>query len=389
MNDPVGAKTLDIMAGAKNYNRWLFGQIRPWLVSPVAEVGAGTGTFVQMMSDLGLAVTAVDYNPQYLKVIQKNHSGISTLEMNLEKPWPAALRNKFSSVISLNVIEHITDDFQALANIFAMLRPSGRAVILVPAHGWAYGTLDKNLGHVRRYDAKSLTKLLESAGFTVTCVRYLNILIYFFTNRIIIIGCGPKTMKVSIIIPVYNEEKTISAILEKVRQSKLPAGFTKEIIVVDDASTDSTLKKIKNLNLKLKLRLITHSVNRGKGAAILTGLSKSTGDLVLIQDADLEYDPADYVRLLEPFKNKNVQVVYGSRLLNYPLKLFGKHKTPMPIHLIANKFLTHLTNFLYGHKVTDMETCYKVMRSYAQGKKIGWQDGLIAIWTLIKYRFVD
>ncbi|KKU03542.1 MAG: Glycosyl transferase family protein [Candidatus Amesbacteria bacterium GW2011_GWB1_47_26] len=176
MNDPVGAKTLDIMAGAKNYNRWLFGQIRPWLVSPVAEVGAGTGTFVQMMSDLGLAVTAVDYNPQYLKVIQKNHSGISTLEMNLEKPWPAALRNKFSSVISLNVIEHITDDFQALANIFAMLRPSGRAVILVPAHGWAYGTLDKNLGHVRRYDAKSLTKLLESAGFTVTCVRYLNIL---------------------------------------------------------------------------------------------------------------------------------------------------------------------------------------------------------------------
>ena len=236
-------------------------------------------------------------------------------------------------------------------------------------------------------------------------------------------------MKVSIIIPVYNEEKTISAILEKVRQSKLPAGFTKEIIVVDDASTDSTLKKIKNLNLKLKLRLITHSVNRGKGAAILTGLSKSTGDLVLIQDADLEYDPADYVRLLEPFKNKNVQVVYGSRLLNYPLKLFGKHKTPMPIHLIANKFLTHLTNFLYGHKVTDMETCYKVMnrklmvslsvkanrfdfepeitakilkkgisivevpikvkpRSYAQGKKIGWPDGLIAIWTLIKYRFV-
>lgn len=235
-------------------------------------------------------------------------------------------------------------------------------------------------------------------------------------------------MKVSIIIPVYNEEKTIAQILRRVFSAALPSNMMREVIVVNDASTDSTLKKIKNL--KLKLRLITHSVNRGKGAAILTGLSKSTGDLVLIQDADLEYNPSDYIRLLEPFKNKNTRVVYGSRLINYPLKLFGKHKTPMPIHLIANKFLTLFTNVLYGHSVTDMETGYKVFRkniltslnitaarfdfepevtakflkrgiriqevpikvkprSYAQGKKIGWTDGLIAIWTLIKYRFVD
>lgn len=235
-------------------------------------------------------------------------------------------------------------------------------------------------------------------------------------------------MKVSIIVPVYNEKKTVRQILGRVFSAKLPAGMTREVIVVNDASTDGTDKQL--AKIKRKFKLFTHRQNQGKGAAILTGLSKSTGDLILIQDADLEYNPADYVRLLEPFKSKNVQVVYGSRLVNYPLKLFGKHKTPMPTHLVANKFLTFLTNCLYGSRVTDMETCYKVIdrklmvslrlvanrfdfepeitakilkkcvkiieipikvkpRSYAQGKKIGWRDGLIAIWTLIKYRFVD
>ncbi|MDP1743768.1 MAG: class I SAM-dependent methyltransferase [Candidatus Amesbacteria bacterium] len=174
MHDAVGAKTLDIMAGAKNYNRWLFDQIRPWLASPVAEVGAGTGTFTKMISDLGLAVTAIDYNHQYLKVIEKNHLGISTLEMNLEKPWPQALRDKFSSVIALNVIEHIANASQALANIFAMLRPSGRVIILVPAHRWAYGALDKNLGHVCRYTKIGLKNLLEQSGFKVINMRYIN-----------------------------------------------------------------------------------------------------------------------------------------------------------------------------------------------------------------------
>ncbi len=235
-------------------------------------------------------------------------------------------------------------------------------------------------------------------------------------------------MKVSIIIPVYNEKKTIEPILNKVFSAKLPLGMTYEVIVVDDASNDGTGKQL--AKIKGNFQLLTHHQNQGKGAAIITGLSKVTGDFVLIQDADLEYNPGDYVRLLEPFKDKNVQVVYGSRLINYPLRLFGKHKTPLPLHLVANKFLTHLTNFLYGHKVTDMETGYKVFRrdlmaslnlksirfdfepevtakilkkgikimevpitvlprSYAEGKKIGWRDGLIAIWTLIKYRIID
>ncbi len=235
-------------------------------------------------------------------------------------------------------------------------------------------------------------------------------------------------MKISIIIPVFNEEKTIVQILHRVFSAKLPAGITREVIVINDASTDGTGKQL--AKIKRNFRLLKHRQNQGKGAAILTGLSKSTGDLVLIQDADLEYNPSDYIHLLKSFKDKNTRAVYGSRLINYPLRLFGKHKTPMPIHLIANKFLTLFTNVLYGHSVTDMETGYKVFRknmlislnitaagfdfepevtakllkrgitiqevpikvkprSYAQGKKIGWVDGIIAIWTLIKYRFID
>ncbi len=172
MNDSVGAKTLDIMAQARNYNNWLFGQIRPWLTSPVAEVGAGTGTFSRLLSDSGLTVTAIDKNSQYLASIR----GISTIKANLENPLPKSLHHKFSSVIALNVVEHIVHDTQALANIYALLRPSGRLVVLVPAHMWAYGSLDKNLGHVRRYNSRQLVQLLISAGFTVTRLRYLNIL---------------------------------------------------------------------------------------------------------------------------------------------------------------------------------------------------------------------
>lgn len=231
-------------------------------------------------------------------------------------------------------------------------------------------------------------------------------------------------MKVSIVVPVFNEENTIARILAKIAKAKLPKGFNKEIIIVDDASTDKTNKILS------KKRHIKHEVNRGKGAAILSGLAIASGDLILIQDADLEYSPKDYIRLLEPFKNKKVKAVYGSRLINYPLKLFGKNKTPLPIHLLANKFLTFLTNLLYGNAVTDMETCYKIIdrklmvslklranrfdfepevtvkllkkgikivevpikvrpRSYAQGKKIGWKDGFVAIWTLLKFKFVD
>lgn len=176
MQDPFGQKTLEIMSKAKNYNRWLFTQILPWLTSPVAEVGAGTGTFSQMISSSSLSVTAIDQNQDYLSSIQKKDPKISVIKANLEVPLLANLKNKFSSVIAINVIEHITDDLQAISNIYSILKPSGKAVILVPAHMWTFNLLDKNLGHVRRYNARSMTSLLKSAGFSIIKVRYLNAL---------------------------------------------------------------------------------------------------------------------------------------------------------------------------------------------------------------------
>lgn len=236
-------------------------------------------------------------------------------------------------------------------------------------------------------------------------------------------------MTLSIIIPVYNEEKTIADILEKVNKVKLPNFLKKEIIVVDDGSFDQTPKRLSNTK-KIKFKHIRHNKNLGKGAAIKTGLKEAKGDLIIIQDADLEYNPEEYMKLLEPILKKGAKVVYGTRLINYPLKFWGENKTVLPVHLIANKFLTTLTNLLYGSKITDMETGYKLFtreilkkislksnrfdfepeitakvlklnipivevpikanpRTYEEGKKIGWWDGLIAVWILIKYKFTS
>jgi len=236
-------------------------------------------------------------------------------------------------------------------------------------------------------------------------------------------------MKLSIIIPVYNEEETIVEILRRVRSVKLPGGLEKEIIVVDDKSEDDSKQKVKSLKIK-NIKLVEHKENLGKGAAVVTGIKKSTGDIILIQDADLEYDPNDYPKLLKPILNGKTEVVYGSRLANYPLKITGKKKTPLVTHYLGNKLLTLITNILYGNNLTDMETCYKVFRKivvkdmkikakrfdfepeftakimkkginiyevpikvrprgYEEGKKITWVDGIIAVWILLKYRFVD
>lgn len=234
-------------------------------------------------------------------------------------------------------------------------------------------------------------------------------------------------MKLSIIVPVYNEEKTVKKILTKVNKVKLPKGVEKEIVVVNDGSKDKTGQILKSIR---GIKVFEHEKNLGKGAAVRTGFQKATGDIFLIQDADLEYNPEDYPKLLAPILSGNSSVVYGTRLVDYPLRLWGKNKTPMPIHFLANKLLTWATNFLYGEDLTDMETCYKVFkkkvlkkinlesnsfdiepeitakvlkagyriaevpikvkpRGYGEGKKIKWTDGIIAFWTLLKYRFVD
>ena len=234
-------------------------------------------------------------------------------------------------------------------------------------------------------------------------------------------------MKLSVVIPVYNEDRTISEILKKVME----VDIEKEIIIVDDCSTDGTREILKTVNQltdlpvtsQNQIKIVYHDKNKGKGAAIRTGLKEVTGDIVIIQDADLEYNPQDYYILMQPILDRKADVVYGSRFLKL------KHIT-LFWHYIANKILNLLTNLLYGTCLTDMETCYKMFninvirgidiksdrfdfepeitakilrkgykiceisisykfRGYSEGKKIGWKDGFAAFWTLIKYRFFD
>lgn len=226
---------------------------------------------------------------------------------------------------------------------------------------------------------------------------------------------------VDIIIPVYNEEDTIENILEVVDNTDF-CGLKKNIVVVDDCSVDSTRSILKKYEDKFKI--IYKDKNGGKGSAVSLGINNSSGDIVVIQDADLEYDPNDYSKLISLIIRGEADVVYGSRFLDNPFKNF------MFLSYLANRFLTLLTNIIYGTKLTDMETCYKAMRrefvqnieiksrkfdlepeitaklvkkgakikelpisynarSYESGKKITYKDGLMAIKALIKYRFTD
>lgn len=226
--------------------------------------------------------------------------------------------------------------------------------------------------------------------------------------------------KVTILIPVYNEVSTLKEIIKKVEETDI-CGLEKEIIIIDDYSTDGTRDLYKDLPYKV----LYHDYNQGKGAALRTGFKEATGDIVLIQDADLEYDPVDYPPLVKLILDGHADVCYGTRLAG------GKpSRSFMFTHLLGNKFLSFLTNLLYDSTLTDMETCYKVFkadfikgieiksnrfdfepeitakvlkrgarlyelpvsyygREFSEGKKITWKDGIHAIIALIKYRFVD
>ncbi len=226
--------------------------------------------------------------------------------------------------------------------------------------------------------------------------------------------------KLSVIVPVYDERNTVVEIVRRMRAVELPV--EREIVLVDDGSTDGTRDVLGQL-VDSTVRVILHPQNQGKGAAIRTGLEQVSGDLVIIQDADLEYDPEDWPKLLAPVLRGKARVVYGSRFT-------GERRNMLFLHWVGNRFLSLVTNVLYNTTLSDMETCYKLFdrdvitsidlrasrfdfepeitakvlrqgiriyevpisyagREFHEGKKITWRDGLGALWTLVKYRFVD
>lgn len=242
-----------------------------------------------------------------------------------------------------------------------------------------------------------------------------------------------KKHKLSIIVPAYNESATIKELLELVKSVNLEQhGIEKEIIVVDDGSKDNTAEIVRRIN---GIRLIRHRKNQGKGAGVRTGIKYATGTILIIQDADLEYNPHDYYKLIKPIIDGKTKVVYGSRFLSHLQKtenvnfLRAKHESAYNMAYMGGRVLTLLANLLYNAKITDEATCYKVFdakliksipihgkkfewepeilakirkrghrilevpttykpRSFEEGKKINWKDGIQAIWTLFKYRFV-
>ncbi len=227
-------------------------------------------------------------------------------------------------------------------------------------------------------------------------------------------------MKVTVLVPTYNEINTIQEILKRVQAE----GIAEEILVVDDGSTDGTRRILQDLDGQDQIKVFLHDNNQGKGSAIRTGIENAHGDVIIIQDADLEYDPRDYRALLQPIQEGLADVVYGSRFLG------GPRRPVMFWHMVANKSLTFMTNILYNTILTDMETGYKVFRrhvvegmnlkskrfefepeftakilkrkvrifevpitfnprDYEEGKKIGLKDAFQAVWALLIYRFID
>lgn len=242
----------------------------------------------------------------------------------------------------------------------------------------------------------------------------------------------PVFNMLSIIVPVYNEEKYLEDVLRKVIEQPLPCGLDRELILVNDASQDNTWNVMQSLPAKFpqaRFQLINKTVNEGKGAALRDGFAKVTGDIVIIQDADQEYDPADYPKLLQPILEGKADVVFGSRFIGEP------HRVMYFWHQLANNILTTLSNMLTNLNLTDMEVCYKVFkrevidqikiksprfgvepeitakvarlringkrvrvyetgisyagRTYEEGKKIGWKDAVSAIFQIIRFRLMD
>jgi len=454
--------TLSLLEEAIAYHRWVFEKIRPYLRGNILEVGCGIGNLTGFLLNHGEVIVS-DINEGYLQMVEnkyRNHPNLKGTHLwNIEQKPVQNFDTRIDTILCSNVLEHVKKDDAALNIFFQLLPEGGRLIILAPALKGLYNVLDKELGHFRRYSRSELTQKLTRNGFRICSLKYFNFFGIFgwfvngtffsslllpasqfviFNNMVpffiwmekmiptlvgqslIVVrerGQRGMTMKHSGIIPVYKEASTILEVVKRVQETP----YDKEIIVVDDCSNDGTYEILKRIQGDAVI-VLSHKFNQGKGASIRTAMTRITGDFVIIQDADLEYNPSEYPRLLTPLLEGKADVVYGSRFLG------GTHRVLFFWHALGNRIITILSNILTDLNLSDMETGYKAFRSeilkkiqiksnrfgfepevtakiakmscriyeipisywgrdYTEGKKISWKDGLAAIYWIVRYNF--
>jgi SAM-dependent methyltransferase len=473
---------LDACTEATNYYSWILAQFAPYLGQRVLEVGAGIGTFSQFLlshptiAELVLLEPAENLYPALTRRFSEEPRITAVLSDISQYSSDSALAD---SVVMVNVLEHVVHDSALLTELGTRLKPNGMLLVFVPALPWLYGTLDQSFGHIRRYTRASLAETLRRAGFEPLQLRYVNlpgVLTWFVVGRLLrrrtlspsdvrrfdrwivplvarlerywkppvgqsvlavarklsieraAVDQGKRIPKLSVVIPVYNERETIAEVVRRVQL----VDIEKETIIVDDGSTDGTREILQQLSSPTpptpngsrphvdNTRIFFQERNSGKGAALRRGFQEARGEIIIVQDADLEYDPEDYRGLLEPIQRGMADVVYGSRFLG------GPHRVLFFWHSVANRALTTLSNMLTNLNLSDVWTGYKAFRgevlakislkenrfgfepevtakiakgrwrvyevpisywgrSYAEGKKITWRDGIWGAWCVVRY----